>query len=122
MMWFFDPRLLLLIVPGLLLGLWAQARVRSAYERASRIRSRRGLTGAATAQAIMDFEGVSGVDVEPTPGFLSDHYHPMLHKLRLSEEVYAGDSLAAVGIAGHEVGHAIQHARHYFPMYVRSAL
>jgi Zn-dependent membrane protease YugP len=122
MLWLWDPRLLLFIVPGLLLGLWAQARIRSAYARASRIRSRRGLTGAETAQAIMDYEGVSGVAVEPTPGFLSDHYHPMLHKLRLSEEVYSGDSLAAVGIAGHEVGHAIQHARRYAPMYVRSAL
>jgi Zn-dependent membrane protease YugP len=122
MLWFFDPKLLLFIVPGLLLGLWAQAKVRSAYARASQIRSRRGLTGAATAQAIMDAEGVAGVEIEATPGFLSDHYHPLLHKLRLSQEVYAGDSLAAVGIAGHEVGHAIQHARHYAPLYLRSAL
>ncbi|MBV8879203.1 MAG: zinc metallopeptidase [Planctomycetaceae bacterium] len=122
MLYFFDPRLLLFILPGLLLGMWAQARIRSAYARASQIRSRRGLTGAATAAAIMDYEGVSGVSVEPTPGFLSDHYHPLLHKLRLSEEVYGGNSLAAVGIAGHEVGHAIQHARRYVPMYLRSAL
>jgi len=122
MLWFFDPRLLLFIVPGLLLGMWAQAKIRSAYARASQIRSRRGLTGAEIAQAIMDYEGVSGVDVEATPGVLSDHYHPLLHKLRLSEQVYSGNSLAAVGIAGHEVGHAIQHARRYVPMYVRSAL
>lgn len=122
MLWLWDPRLLLFIVPGLLLGLWAQAKIRSAYAQASRIRSRRGLTGAETARAIMDYEGVTGVDVEATPGFLSDHYHPLLHKLRLSEEVYEGSSLAAVGIAGHEVGHAIQHARRYGPMYVRSAL
>jgi len=121
-MWFFNPTLLLFIVPGLLLGLWAQAKVRSAYARASKIRSRRGLTGAATAQALMDYEGVHGVAIESTPGMLSDHYHPLIHKLRLSEAVYGGDSLAAVGIAGHEVGHAIQHARHYAPMYLRSAL
>ncbi|HLY11484.1 MAG TPA: zinc metallopeptidase [Planctomycetota bacterium] len=122
MLWLWDPRLLLFLLPGLLLGMWAQARIRSAYARASRVRSRRGLTGAETARSIMDYEGVTGVDVEATPGFLSDHYHPLLHKLRLSEEVYAGDSLAAVGIAGHEVGHAIQHAQHYVPMYLRSAL
>lgn len=121
-MYFFDPWLLLFIAPGLLLGIWAQAKIRSAYARASQIRSRRGLTGAATAQALMDHEGVTGVDVEATPGFLSDHYHPLLHKLRLSEDVYAGDSLAAVGIAAHEVGHAIQHAQRYVPMYLRSAL
>jgi Zn-dependent membrane protease YugP len=122
MLWFFDPKLLLLIVPGLLLGLWAQAKVRSAYERASRIRSRRGLTGAAAARAILDAEDVRGVEVEPTQGFLSDHYHPLLHRLRLSAENYEGDSLAAVGVAAHEVGHAIQHSRHYIPMYLRSAL
>src|SRR5579862_6361724 len=122
MLWLWDPRLLLFIVPGLLLGLWARAKIRSAYAQASRIRSRRGLTGAETARAIMDYEGVTGVDVESTPGFLSDHYHPLLHKLRLSEEVYSGNSLAAVGIAGHEVGHAIQHAHRYVPMYLRSAL
>ncbi len=122
MLWFFDWRLLLFVVPGLLLGLWAQAKVRSAYAHASRIRNRRGLTGARAAQAIMDAEGVAGVEVEATPGFLSDHYHPLLRKLRLSQEVYAGDSLAAVGIAAHEVGHAIQHSRKYAPLYLRSAL
>jgi len=122
MLWLFDFRLLLFIVPGLLLGMWAQAKVRSAYARASRIRSRRGLSGAATALAILDAEGVTGVEVEPTQGFLSDHYHPLLRKLRLSQQVYAGDSLAAVGIAAHEVGHAIQHSRGYVPLYLRSAL
>ena len=94
MLWFFDPRLLLFIVPGLLLGLWAQSKVRSAYGRASQIRSRRRLTGATAARAILDSEGVQGVEVEPTQGFLSDHYHPLLHRLRLSEENYSGDSLA----------------------------
>lgn len=122
MLYFFDPRLLLFIVPGLILGLWAQSKVRSAYERASRIRSRRGLTGAQAARSILDSEGVRNVEVEATPGFLSDHYHPLLHKLRLSEANYSGDSLAAVGVAAHEVGHAIQHWRHYVPMYLRSAL
>jgi Zn-dependent membrane protease YugP len=122
MLWVFDPRLLLFIVPGLLLGLWAQYRVRSAYERASRIRSRRGLTGAATARMILEAEGVDGVQVEPTQGFLSDHYHPLMRRLRLSEKNYSESTLAAVGVAAHEVGHAIQHARHYGPLNLRTAL
>ena len=83
-MWFFDPTLLLFIVPGLLVGLWAQARVRSAYARASRIRSRRGLTGVDTAKTLLDVEGVSGVRIQPTLGLLSDHYNPLSHELRLS--------------------------------------
>jgi Zn-dependent membrane protease YugP len=121
-MWFFDPTLLLFIVPGLLLGLWAQARVRSAYARASRIRSRRGMTGLDTARTLLDAEGVHGVKIGSTPGQLSDHYNPLNHELKLSEQVYQDDSLAAVGVAAHEAGHAIQHARRYAPMYLRSAI
>jgi Zn-dependent membrane protease YugP len=122
MNWIFDPTLLLFIVPPLILGLWAQARVRSAYTRASRVRSRRGLTGVDTAKTLLDLEGVNGVRIEPTPGFLADNYNPLDRRLRLSESIYSDDSLAAVGIAAHEAGHAIQHARRYVPMYLRSAL
>ena len=121
-MFFFNPTLLLFIVPGLLLGLWAQARVRSAYARASRIRSRRGMTGLDTARALLDQEGVNGVKIASTPGTLSDHYNPLSHELRLSEQVYSDDSLAAVGVAAHEAGHAMQHARRYAPLYLRSAI
>lgn len=113
---------LILVVPALLFGLYAQFRVQSAYARASKIRSRRGLTGAQTAHAILDYEGIGNVGVEPTQGFLSDHYHPIAKKLRLSQANYEGDSLAAVGVAAHEVGHAIQDSRRYFPMMIRSAL
>jgi len=109
-------------LPGLLIGLWAQARVHSAFRRASQIRSRRGLTGAQAAQSILDAAGIRDVEVEPTSGFLTDHYHPLEKRLRLSEENYRGDSLAAVGIAAHESGHAIQHGHGYFPLMLRSAL
>ena len=121
-MMMFDPMWLLLALPGILLGLWASAKVKMAYSRASQIPSRGGLTGAATAQAILDSEGIRDVAIEPTGGFLSDHYHPVQRTLRLSEENYQGDSLAAVGVAAHEVGHAIQHAHRYFPLMLRSAL
>lgn len=113
---------MLLVLPAALFGLYAQFRVKSAYARASRIRSRRGLTGAETAGAILAAEGVEGVGIEATGGFLSDHYHPLEKKLRLSTANYEGDSLAAVGIAAHEVGHALQDARGYFPLMIRSAL
>jgi|SRR6185295_2162258 Zn-dependent membrane protease YugP len=122
MNWIFDPTLLLFMIPPMILGLWAQARVKSAYARASKVRSRRGLTGVDTARTLLDLEGVNGVRIESTPGFLADHYHPMQRRLRLSEAVYSEDSLAAVGVAAHEAGHAIQHARRYVPMYLRTAL
>lgn len=122
MLWLYDPRLLLFAVPGLLLGLWAQMKVRSAYGRASRIPNRRGITGARAAAEILAGEGLQGVRVESTPGFLVDHYDPRGRNLRLSEQVYSGDSLAAVGIAAHEAGHALQHADRYHFMSLRTAL
>lgn len=121
-MFYFDPVYFVFALPGILLGLWAQAKVHSAYAEASRIRSRRGLTGARVAREILEAEGIRGVKVEPTHGFLSDHYHPIEKALRLSEANYESDSLAAVGVSAHEVGHAIQHARGYFPLMMRSAL
>ena len=114
--------LLIVLLPSLAIGIWAQARVRSAYGRASRIPSRRGMTGAEAARSILGSAGVGGVAIEPSEGFLTDHYHPILRKLRLSHANYAGDSLAAVGIAAHEAGHAIQHARGYLPLMLRSTL
>lgn len=118
----FDPLYLVFALPGLLLGLYAQHRVKSAFETYSQVRTVRGLTGAETAQAILRTENVAGVRIERTEGFLSDHYDPSSRTLRLSPDVYAGRSVSAVGVAAHEVGHAIQHARGYSPLAMRSAI
>jgi Zn-dependent membrane protease YugP len=106
----------------MLLALWAQFRVKSAYAEASQIPSRSGLSGAEAADALLHTAGVRGVEIEPVEGFLSDHYVPGQRVLRLSPEVYGGRSLAAVGIAAHESGHAIQDARRYPLLVVRNLL
>lgn len=116
-----GPYLLLVIVP-LLLGLWAQWRVKSTFTRASQIGATSGLTGAEVAQEICRAYNVTGVGVEESHGFLSDHYDPTAKMLRLSPDVYHGRSVAALGIAAHEVGHAIQHAKGYAPLALRSAI
>jgi Zn-dependent membrane protease YugP len=122
-MWgWFDPVYLLFLAPGILLALWAQFRVQSAYNEASRIPARSRLSGAQAAAAVLDSAGVPGVQIEPVEGFLSDHYVPGEKVLRLSPPVYSGRSLAALGIAAHESGHAIQDARRYPLLVVRNAL
>jgi hypothetical protein len=118
----FDCLYLILTAPGILLGLWAQWRVRSAFQQFSRVATSRGMTGAQVAQAILDASGVSGVRIEPSRGFLSDHYSPGERALRLSPDVYGRASIAAAGVAAHEVGHAIQHAQRYPFLGMRSAL
>ncbi len=121
MIWY-DWMYFVFLAPGILLALWAQYRVKSAYAEASRIPSQSGYTGASAAQAVMQQAGVEGVQIEPVQGFLSDHYVPGQKILRLSPDVYAGRSLAALGIAAHESGHAIQDARHYPLLVVRNLL
>jgi Zn-dependent membrane protease YugP len=123
MMWgWFDPMYLLFLAPAMLLALWAQWRVKSAYAEASRIRPRSGYSGAEAAQAVLQTAGVRGVRIEPVEGFMSDHYVPGEHILRLSPEVYAGRSLAALGIAAHESGHALQDAHRYPLLVLRNGL
>ena len=119
---FFDPLYLLFLLPGLALSLWAQFKVKSTFQRYSQVPARRGMTGAEAAAELIRQRGVSGVRVEPTHGFLSDHYDPFHKVLRLSEDVYHGRSLAALGVAAHEAGHAIQHAHAYGPLKFRSLL
>jgi Zn-dependent membrane protease YugP len=116
----FDPLYLAFLLPGLVLSFWASARVKSTFNRYSQVASRRGWTGAAAARELIRQRGADGVRVEETPGFLSDHYDPSARVLRLSPDVYHGRSLAALGVAAHEAGHAIQHAKKYGPLSFRS--
>lgn len=115
----FDPLYFLMAAPALLLALWAQFRISSTYAKAQRVAA--PLSGAAAARHILDSAGLNDVDIEMIGGHLSDHYDPRHKVLRLSQEVYQSRSLAAVGIAAHEAGHAIQDARRYAPLVVRNA-
>lgn len=119
---YFNPLYLVFALPGLLLGFYAQARVRSAFAKYERVRSATGMTGAQAARRILDSNGLHNVAVERVNGFLSDHYDPRQKVLRLSPQVYDTPSLAAVGVAAHEAGHALQDQQHYAPLQLRSAL
>jgi Zn-dependent membrane protease YugP len=118
----FDPMYLLFLLPGMLLGLWAQFKLKSTYAEASQIPAQSGYSGAETAHVLMESAGIHNVGIEPVEGFLSDHYAPKEKVLRLSPDVFDGRSLAALGIAAHESGHALQDARNYAPLRLRSLL
>lgn len=113
---------LIFALPGLILGLWAQARVKGAFKKYSKVQTMRGITGAQVARVLLDEQGLSHVAIEETQGRLSDHYDPRSQVLRLSPEVYRTPSIAAAGVAAHEMGHALQDAAHYVPLKFRSAL
>lgn len=115
----FNPWYFVAIAPALLLALWAQYRVKSAYAQASQEPA--GQSGAQAARKILDSAHLYDVAIEQTPGHLSDHYDPQHKVLRLSPEVYNGRSMAAVGIAAHEAGHALQDAERYAPLVIRNA-
>jgi Zn-dependent membrane protease YugP len=117
---YFDPLYFVFLIPGLVLSMWASFRVKSTFSKYSQVPSSRGFSGAEAARELIRRRGVSGVTVEETPGFLSDHYDPSERVLRLSPDVYHGRSLAALGVAAHEAGHAIQHANNYGPLKFRS--
>lgn len=119
----FDPLYIaMVLVPGLLIAGGASLMVRTAFSRYSKVGSRHGFTGAQAAQALLDRAGIHDVKVVATHGYLTDHYNPVSKQLALSEAVYSSRSLAAVGVAAHEAGHAIQHAQNYAPLWIRSAL
>ncbi len=113
---------ILISLPALLLGFWAQAKVKSAFNKYSKMRTARGLAGAQVARLILDSNGLHSVNVEEVNGFLSDHYDPRSKILRLSSDVYKSPSLAAVGVAAHEAGHAIQDQQGYAALNLRSAM
>ncbi|MBM4132050.1 zinc metallopeptidase [bacterium] len=117
---FFDPLYMAVMGVGLVLSLWASAKTKGTFKKFSQFTTRRGLTGAEVAQAILRDNGISNVRVEPVAGTLTDHYDPRNRTLRLSESVYSSRSMAAAGVAAHEVGHAIQHAKAYGPLQFRS--
>jgi len=121
-MFYFDPIYLLFILPGLLLSLWASWRVQANFSYYSQIPNSSGMSGAEAAQYILDQAGIHDVQVTITEGFLSDHYDPIHKRLALSPQTFQSRSIAAVGVAAHEAGHAIQHAQHYAPLWLRSAL
>jgi uncharacterized protein len=113
---------MLFVLPALLLGLYAQFKVKSSFSKYTRVRTAAGLTGAQIARRFLDNHGLGNVQIEQTRGMLSDHYDPRQKVLRLSPEVYQGNSVAAAGVAAHEVGHALQDAEGYAPLRLRSTM
>lgn len=118
---YWEPTYLLVLI-GAVLSLIASARVRSTFSKYAKVASRTGMTGAEAARRLLDSQGVYGVTVEPVSGSLSDHYDPRTKTLRLSETVYGASSVAAIGVAAHECGHAMQDAEGYGPLRLRSAI
>jgi hypothetical protein len=119
---FFDPIYLLFVLPAFALSLWASFRVKRAFKKYSRVRAMSGLTGAQAARHMLERAGLQDVTVTRSRGMLSDHYNPLKKTLALSEAVHDSPSVAAIGVACHEAGHALQHAKGYKPLALRSAL
>jgi Zn-dependent membrane protease YugP len=119
---FFDPLYLVFALPGLLLALWARSRVNGSFNKYKQVRTAQNVTGAEVARRLLDSQGLNNIQIEEGQGFLSDHYDPRSKVLRLSPDVYRTPSVAAAGIAAHEMGHALQDAGGYFPLQIRSAI
>ena len=122
MFWYIDRYYILLIIPAMLIALFAQMRVQSTFRQYSRVYSSRGATAAQVARDILDQNGLRQVRIERVSGSLTDHYDPRANVVRLSDPVYGSSSIAAIGVAAHEVGHAIQHAEEYLPLTLRNAI
>lgn len=118
---FFDPTMII-IIPALIISLWAQFKVNSAYDKYSRVRTMNGYTGSQVARTMLDDAGLYNIPIEIVQSRLGDHYDPRSKVLRLSPDVYNGTTIAAAGIAAHEVGHAIQHANSYGPLILRNRI
>lgn len=118
----FDPMYFVFMIPGIIFMLWAQSKVKGTYNKYRKVPNAAGMTGAEAARWVLDANGLASVPVEQVPGELSDHYDPRHRVLRLSPDVYRGASIASIGIAAHEAGHAIQHATGYAPLTARTAI
>ncbi len=117
-----DYLYLILVLPAVIFSLWASIRVNTTFKKYSKIRSMRGITGAEAARRVLDANGLQHIRIEQIPGNLTDHYDPRSDVIRLSESVYGNTSVAAVGVACHEAGHAVQHAANYAPVKIRAAI
>lgn len=118
----FYDRTMIILLPALLISAWAQIKVSSTFNKYSRIRSMNGYTGAQVARMLLDSEGLYDIPVEEISGRLTDHYDPKNRVMRLSTDVYHSTSVASIGVAAHETGHAIQHKKHYAPLEIRSSI
>ena len=121
-MFWYDYYYLILVVPALIISLVAQVNVKKSYSSMAKIQNKKRLTGAEAALRVLQFYGINNVQVQMTQGKLTDHYDPRVNVIRLSPEVYSGSSIASVGIACHEAGHAAQHAQNYAPIKMRNAV
>ena len=119
---FFDTYFIILILPAMALAMWAQSQVKGSYAKFSKLRSRRGMTGSQVAEELLRQNGIKDVKVEHIRGELSDHYDPRSKTVRLSDGIYGSTSIAALAVAAHEVGHAVQHDVGYVPLNIRSAI
>ena len=119
---YFDPQYLVIMIVALILGFVTQGYVNRAYRRWSQVELATGRSGSQVARVMLDSEGLQGVGIEMIPGNLTDHYDPKANVLRLSEDVFSSVTVAAAGVAAHEAGHAVQHARGYAPARIRMAL
>ncbi len=119
---FYDYYYLILVIPAMILAMIAQVKVKTTYNKYAKVANSRNITGAYAAQAVLTHYGINDVRIEQISGKLSDHYDPKAKVIRLSSEVYSGSSIAAVGIACHEAGHAAQHAENYAPIKIRNSL
>ena len=118
----FDMYYLVLVIPCVILAFWAQAKVKSTFNRYEQVLNVRGISGAQAAEAVLRQNGVTGVRIEWVAGKLNDHFDPRTTTIRLSSAVYSSTSVASVGVAAHEAGHAVQYAVGYFPIRLRAAI
>ena len=119
---FYFDRTMLLLIPAIIIGIWAQSKVSSTYRKYKNVRTINGYNGADIARMILDGAGLYNVPVLETRGELTDHYDPRSKVIRLSSDIYHGTSIAAAGVAAHECGHAIQHAQSYKPLVLRTSI